>query len=133
MLIYNIRPHHGLCAQFFEGKGYNAEFIRHMTGMLRDLSGQSVRLVLQTDAICQACPNQENQLCLSQSKVMQYDRQVLKLCGLQAYTVIGWQDFLNLIQKNIIRKGRLPDICPDCQWFRICSAKAEKAVQPADG
>ena len=25
-----LRPHHGMCFQFYEGKGYSAEFTDHM-------------------------------------------------------------------------------------------------------
>jgi hypothetical protein len=25
-----LRPHHGLCFQFYEGKGYSPDFIDHM-------------------------------------------------------------------------------------------------------
>ena len=31
-----IRPHHALCAQFFEGKGYSERFVGHMYQILAD-------------------------------------------------------------------------------------------------
>ena len=27
---YRIRPHHGMCLYFFEGKGYSEGFTKHM-------------------------------------------------------------------------------------------------------
>ena len=32
---YRIRPHHGMCLYFFEGKGYSEGFIKHMVESLR--------------------------------------------------------------------------------------------------
>ena len=32
---YYLRPHHGLCIAFFEGKGYNQKFVENMTNVVQ--------------------------------------------------------------------------------------------------
>ena len=34
MSSFKIRPHHGLCTAFFEGKGYSGDFVRNMANVL---------------------------------------------------------------------------------------------------
>ena len=55
---YEIRPHHGLCSLFFEGKGYSGGFVRHMADVLAQL-GQNpvIRLAEGADELCGCCPN----------------------------------------------------------------------------
>ena len=53
-----LRPHHALCAQFFVGKGYSAQFVEHMKRVLSELDrGADVTLTDGCDAICAGCPN----------------------------------------------------------------------------
>ena len=57
---YRIRPHHGMCLYFFEGKGYSDGFTAHMAEVKNWLLGEkgpaSLQLVGETDEICSACP-----------------------------------------------------------------------------
>lgn len=35
--IYTLRPHHGMCLAYFEGKGYSSSFCVHMGEVLEKL------------------------------------------------------------------------------------------------
>ena len=52
---YRIRPHHGMCLYFFEGKGYSEGFTKHMAEVKEWLLGKngpaSLQLVGATDEI----------------------------------------------------------------------------------
>ena len=37
---YRIRPHHGMCLYFFEGKGYSEGFTKHMAEVKEWLLGK---------------------------------------------------------------------------------------------
>ncbi|MCD8014410.1 MAG: DUF1284 domain-containing protein [Lachnospiraceae bacterium] len=59
-----LRPHHGMCLAYFEGKGYSEGFTVHMQKMLalflkegENGKGPRIRLVTHPDEICTACPN----------------------------------------------------------------------------
>ena len=79
---YRIRPHHGMCLYFFEGKGYSEGFTKHMAEVKEWLLGKngpaSLQLVGATDEICSACPHNKGGSCESAEKVDRYDAGVLK-------------------------------------------------------
>ena len=122
----NLRPHHGLCIRFFEGKGYSPEFADNMADVIRTLEGADIRLAAGVDAICTACPNNEAGVCLHADKVRRYDEAVLAACGLTAGQVLGWRELSELVGSSIIRAGRLREICGDCAWSAICQSKADR-------
>ena len=67
---YPIRPHHGMCLAFFIGNGYSTGFTAHMQEMLELFTkGAEVQLVMKTDEICSACPNNCEGVCEAAEKV----------------------------------------------------------------
>ena len=122
MSKYKIRAHHGMCLAFFEGKGYNSAFTKHMAEMKEMLSADPVvRIIAETDDICSACPNNKEGKCESEGKAAGYDSQVLSRCHLKEGTELNWKAFEQMILKNILEPGRRKEICGDCQWDTICS------------
>ena len=80
-----LRPHHGMCFQFYEGKGYSADFTDHMGRVIKELETdpeQKVVLKAVTDIVCENCPNNEGGVCTTQEKVRRYDEEVLSACEL---------------------------------------------------
>ncbi|MBR1529024.1 MAG: DUF1284 domain-containing protein [Oscillospiraceae bacterium] len=134
MSSFELRPHHGLCIAFFEGKGYSSDFIKNMTDKIRYLNTDNpeIRLVLHTDSICSACPHNQNRICISSQKVLCYDKTVLHFCGLQENHILLWKEFQNLVFLNILRKGRLSAVCKQCQWLQICSEKSAAFLTSCD-
>lgn len=121
MKIYEIRPHHGLCLSFFEGRGYSSEFVKHMTQIKAEVSkNPTVLLHSRTDEICSACPHNKNGACESEEKVQRYDKEVLRLCSLDQKAEIEWKLFEQLLNENILGAGKREAICGDCQWNTIC-------------
>ena len=122
-----LRPHHGMCFQFYEGKGYSEEFTGHMGRVLRELEAdpsQTVRLTAGTDVVCGHCPNNTDGLCTSQEKVARYDREVLEACGLADGEELSYERFIALVRERVIDTGRRSRIWGDCSWDYICSRQA---------
>ena len=72
--IIPLRPHHGMCLAYFKGEGYSNGFTAHMAEMLKlFLSGKKIRLHVDTDEICSACPNNRGGHCEAGDKVAEYD------------------------------------------------------------
>lgn len=123
---FRIRPHHGLCLQFFEGKGYSDEFTAHMTYVKNMLeNGRRAIVVQEADDICSACPNRRDSGCVSDDKVNLYDSRVMEACGLKAGREMCWEEFADLVHQKIILTGKRKRICPDCQWSRICQHRED--------
>lgn len=117
-----IRPHHGLCAEFFQGKGYSGEFTENMSAVLKMLAESDPQVVpkADTDLICGHCPNNNGECCTSAEKVMRYDKKVLELCGIAEGTALSWEEYRRLLREKIIEAGRLREVCGDCQWAVLC-------------
>ena len=122
-----IRPHHGMCMRFFEGRGYSEGFTAHMSGVIRMLSDDTpVMLSCGTDIICAECPNNVSGVCASEEKSAAYDRRVLGLCGLEEGAKLPYGEFKNAVELNIIRAGMRRAVCGGCEWDEICSRAEER-------
>lgn len=118
---YRIRAHHGMCIAFFEGKGYSSEFTVHMSEIIHILkSNPLVCISTQTDVICSKCPNNKQGNCETESRVIEYDRQVLGRCGMSDGMILPYADFKKSVYDNILIPGKREEICGDCQWSEIC-------------
>ena len=80
-----LRPHHLLCTQGYSGKGYDNDFVAHMTDVvhqLRDVPGTTIHLTFSTDTLCSCCPNKlGTDLCDTQEKVKRYDAKTVEYFG----------------------------------------------------
>ena len=104
-MVKCLRPHHGMCFQFYEGKGYSADFTDHMGRVIKEFEAdpeQKVVLRSETDIVCENCPNNEGGVCTTQDKVLRYDREVLKACGLCDGSVISFREFSGIVRNKII-------------------------------
>ncbi|MDD6572298.1 MAG: DUF1284 domain-containing protein [Thermoflexaceae bacterium] len=116
-----LRPHHGLCIRYFEGKGYNDEFTQHMGKVIESLKADSlIRLTDQSDVICQKCPNLLQGGCKSREKVRRYDEAVLNRIGLKPGIQISYGEFQEHIEEHIMKPQKMKEICGDCGWAKIC-------------
>ena len=125
----HLRPHHGMCFQFYEGKGYSEDFTDHMGRIIRECEADPQQMLLlnvETDVVCENCPNNEDGICTSQDKVERYDKAVLDACGLHDGSEISYEDFIRIVSENIIDAGIRSDICGDCTWDYICREKKNK-------
>ena len=93
-----LRPHHGMCLAYFKGEGYSNGFSAHMQEMLDIFQkGAKIQLHADTDEICSACPNN-----------------------------IEFDDFTELVQKEILASGKRKEICGNCQWNSICESQKSR-------
>lgn len=124
MQRYKIRPHHGLCLQFFEGKGYSKEFVENMY-LVQEASRKNAPIELRfgKDTVCEKCPNFQGEACLTQEKVEEMDRKVTELCNLYEGQQMGFSEYLNLVQDNILKGNQLEYVCSTCSWYTICATK----------
>lgn len=124
-----MRPHHGICIGFFEGKGYSDEFVKNMTGIIQYLEEHQDDLFYlesKMDRICFACPNNVEQICTTAEKVARYDRLCLELCGLKDGSHLSWREYRNLVVEKILKANKLQAVCGDCGWYSICEKAAQK-------
>lgn len=124
--LIQLRAHHGMCLAFFEGKGYSEGFTSHMQTVLDGMQDNPMlELVTKDDVVCGACPNLRDGLCNTPELVLEYDRQVLMLCGLEVNSRISWTDFSRLVSQRILIPGHREEICGSCTWNELCKSRAQ--------
>ena len=116
----SLRPHHGLCLGFFEGKGYSSDFSRNMASVLASLTPDTpVRLAEGHDVICACCPNRFTPC----PDALDYDRRVLALCRLEPGQCLTWGAFREAVRTRILVPGKLSAVCGSCRWAALCQGK----------
>lgn len=119
-----LRAHHGMCLAYFEGKGYSQGFTAHMQSVLDAMAEDPMlELVTEGDVVCAQCPNLEGGVCVTSEKVLEYDRQVLKHCGLEKGKILPWSEFSELVSRHILTHGRREEICGNCEWTAVCKGR----------
>jgi len=119
-----LRAHHGLCIAFFEGKGYDDNFVKNMRDVIVTFTqNPNVTIVAAEDIVCVACPNNNNGICDCSEKVDRYDKAVLRLCDMRSNSILSWEAYKALVKRKIIETGKLSTVCGDCQWAYICLKK----------
>lgn len=126
-----LRPHHGLCIQFFEGKGYDEAFTLNMTQIIAQLETENnlINLTPDCDVLCAACPNNMGGVCTDNEKVASIDKRTLNTSGLDIFRKILWSEYKKLLKDEIIETGRLKEVCRNCCWSRICLVKGSEQLR----
>jgi hypothetical protein len=120
--ILNIRAHHFLCMQGFQGYGYSDDFVAHMSKIvnyIRENLDCKINLINSCDEICRACTNKKNQQC-SNKEVDNMDDIVLSKLELKKEYIISAEDAFNLVNKKLKTIEDVKDICGDCRWTGKC-------------
>lgn len=93
-----------------------------MSGIIALLEQENPTVTLhdECDCICEGCPNNTDGVCADNEKVRAIDERALDLLQYKAGDKVCWSDFYEKANDEIIRRGRLKEVCRDCQWLCIC-------------
>ena len=136
-----LRPHHLLCIRGYQGKGYDASFVRCMNAVTDRLRGnpeERIQLVSGCDDLCEACPNRILEIkscidcratvegsaggdetifrCSTEKRVQQFDRNVMEQFSLEPGTYI-WRELCEEIAGKL-NPERMQAVCGDCAWAK---------------
>lgn len=118
-----LRPHHLLCTQAYEGKGYSDTFVENMNEkvkLLREVPNYEIELKIDLDNLCSHCPSNKGTVCESEEKVKSMDHKVCKYFNLSEGTYV-YKEVIEKIKLKIT-KEIMKDICGNCEWYNygIC-------------
>lgn len=118
--VIKLRPHHLLCIQHFEGRGYSRDFTDNMEKLIGALEGINPKITLTcaVDSICSCCPNNDGGSCKDKDKVYNMDRNALELMDLNENETKRYSEYTAVARR--IGEDEAQRVCKKCQWQGIC-------------
>jgi hypothetical protein len=117
-----FRGHHLICLHFYNGEGYSAEYIEHLSGTLAVAEKTGIRICVGADCICRKCPNLNEDGCdyyqNAEADILCMDAAALDLLGLAPDLSISWQSVREKVEKIFHVWHGL--YCKDCNWVSAC-------------
>ena len=131
----SFRPHHFLCTLGFQGKGYAPGFIENYTQIveaLQDNEELSIKVVVESDSICRACPHQREGECKTEDKIKALDTRHSHALGIFPGDELSWREGKKRLKKfmtiDVFHKA-----CEGCQWksLGVCEEALTKLQRTA--
>lgn len=122
-MIINLRGHHLLCLQGFQGYGYDNNFVLNMGKIneLRKNEDTKIRLINSKDDICKNCPNLKNSYCTNRDKELEIkkmdDEVISKFKINKEYNSLELFEEVSKIFNSI---ESVRNICFECKWHDEC-------------
>ncbi len=117
-----LRGHHLICLHFFNGMGYDEEFIKELKRTIVRTSQEPVDVVAGPDDVCKRCPHLREGRCAyttgADEEITFMDGEALRLLGLSSGSSVQWQDLRHSIQRVFSRWHEA--YCTDCDWRSAC-------------
>lgn len=116
MKIINLRGHHLLCLQGYQGYGYDQKFKENMDKIFNSIKEDvTIKLINDIDDLCSYCPNLEE--C---KDIEKKDDELIKIANLEINKEYSSKELFKIVNKNIKTKNDLEIICKNCQWTEKC-------------
>lgn len=117
-----LRGHHLICLHFFNGEGYNNEFVKNLMDVLNTTAYNKIDVLHGADDVCNKCPNLKQGECSytddADAEIREMDSRALKLLDLSGGEVVGWKDIREKIPE--IFQIWYREYCNSCGWKRAC-------------
>lgn len=134
MIPIAVRAHNLLCLIGFEGCGYSERFVENMTAIKSRLWSDShtpVKILVEPDDICAACPNLKAGAChlrgqSNEAHMRGQDQDVAARLGIEPGHLYAFSDLMDRITDSIEPKD-LDSICGACPW--LSSGVCKKALK----
>jgi hypothetical protein len=117
-----FRGHHLICLHFYNGEGYGAEFVEHLTDTLAIAESGSVEICDGADCICKVCPHLRDSACVyyenADADIRRMDATALDFLGLSPDASVSWKEARGKTEKIFHKWYSL--YCKDCSWITAC-------------
>jgi len=117
-----LRGHHLICLHFYNGEGYSAEYIKHLSNTLEIAEKGIVSICAGADCICTKCPNLRDDNCEyyenAERDIRRMDATALELLKLTPGASVSWKEVREKVEKTVREWYGL--YCKDCNWISAC-------------
>lgn len=117
-----LRGHHFICLHFFNGEGYDVEFIKNLKNLLKAAKSADVELCRGADDICNKCTHLKGGICKyddgAEEEIQKMDAKALQLLECVSEKKMKWHDVREKLP--MIFPEWYISFCLDCDWRNIC-------------
>jgi len=118
----SLRGHHLVCLHFFEGEGYNEEFVENLKRVVRSSKDMGVEVHCGADDICALCPYLDHARCHhgedADEGIGEMDRVALDLLNVSLGGKVRWAEIGEKIPEIFPAWHRA--FCTSCSWKWAC-------------
>lgn len=123
-----LRAHHLLCLQGFQGLGYNTDLTNAFSEAKNKITinpNLKIKVVLQNDDLCLSCPHHHETLTChkdeeADQRMKQRDSATLTILQKNENDIETWNEWQNLIHKQLTNKSLAQKTCFNCEWQPAC-------------
>lgn len=117
-----LRGHHLICLHFFNGDGYDEDFINNLRHVLSSADGEEVTVTSGADDVCTRCLYLREGACRQADNadrvIQQMDEKALELLGIFIGSRARWDTLGGEVQKVFPQWFAL--YCRGCEWRGAC-------------
>ncbi len=119
-----LRGHHLFCLHFFRGEGCSPAFVAALARTMSRADADGCVLVEGADAVCAACPELVDGVCISESagdaEVLRLDSLAARVLRARAGDTFTWAELAERLPATA--PVWFAGACPDCAWLEVCRA-----------
>ena len=117
-----LRGHHLICLHFYNGEGYDREFIQNLNAVMRQVEAAGVEVSPGADKVCKSCPHLKDNTCSyserAEEEIREMDEKALTLLNLTPGTKVEWNGIRELLPE--IFSEWHTAYCKTCDWRSAC-------------
>jgi len=131
--IIELRAHHLLCLQGYQGYGYDMKFKENLEEKLNALKNNNTKVILTSspDDLCKKCPKLRENICIGDSKslndslennekIVKMDLAILKEINLETNKEYLFKSLIKIVNNVFLNRRDLKNICKYCSWTDKC-------------
>ena len=139
--LINLRAHHLLCLQGYQGFGYDEKFKLNLEKKLNLLKNNTTKVILTNspDDLCKKCPNLKENICIGNSKstdslenndkIVKMDLTILQKTKLEKNREYSFKNLIKIVNKVFSKRKDLKNICKDCTWTNECLWYQSRSIE----
>ncbi len=117
-----LRGHHLICLHFFNGDGYDENFIKNLRDTLELVSKEEITISSGTDDVCAGCSHLKENRCRysenADKEILEMDKKALELLGNSYNDKLRWNE-LKYMLPGIFQEW-FSLYCRECEWRGVC-------------
>lgn len=131
--MIRLRGHHLICLHFFQGEGYNKEFVDNLRKLLQRAGhDEEIEVVEGADDVCLACPHLSENQCVhkgdADQEIRRLDSNALELLVVRPGEKVKWGEIC--LKVKSAPGAWFLAFCLGCDWEGLCQREQKQRMSP---